>query len=380
MMAGRLIIRLVVSLPAASPVVQAAAAAECGTPAAIGDGWQMATQESAGFDPKRLCELQAKLAAMPQHNVHGVVVVRGGRLVFENYPTGPDQRWGRDLGPTEHGPEVRHDVRSVSKSVTSLLVGIALDRKLIASVDEPVLALFPEYADLRTPEKDRILVRHLLAMSSGIAWDESLPYSDPRNSEIQMIRSPDPNRFVLEQPIRSAPDKVWNYSGGSTQLLGAIVEKVSGQRLDAFAREVLFEPLGIADVEWVNMPSGGVAVASGLRLRPRDMAKIGQLLLSGGAWDGRRIVSAEWLREFGAATALLVLRLPVVERPLGDRRAGGRADGSQGIWRSTHLRHSLAGPRGGDDGWDCTRRPASTMRARSPTAFSTTLSCRRSRA
>ena len=197
-----------------------------------------------------MCRLQAILASTPQNNVHGVVVVRGGRLVFEDYRTGPDQRWGRDLGPTPHGPEIRHDVRSISKSVTSLLVGIALDRKLIASVDEPVLAFFPEHADLRTPEKERILVRHLLVMTSGIAWNESLPYSDPRNSEIQMIFTADPNRFVLVQPMPSAPGKVWNYSGGSAQLLGAIVEKVSGQRPRS-------SPAGRCSSPWASPMSSG---------------------------------------------------------------------------------------------------------------------------
>ena len=297
MMAGRPIIRIVVNLAAIWFIVQAAAAAECGTPAAIGDGWQVATQEFAGLDPGRLCELQVKLAATPEYNIHGVVVVRGGRLVFESYLTGPDQRWGRDLGSTPHGPDVKHDVRSVSKSVTSLLVGIALDRKLIASVDEPAFGYFPEHAALRSPEKDRILLRQLLAMSSGIAWDESRPYSDPKNSEIQMIRAPDPYRYVLEQPLASAPDKVWNYSGGSTQLLAGIVQKAAGVPFEDFAREALLEPLGITAFEWVRMPNGETAAASGLRLRPRDMAKLGQLMLDDGKWDGRQIVSAEWVRE-----------------------------------------------------------------------------------
>ena len=258
MMAGRPIIRIVVNLAAIWFIVQAAAAAECGTPAAIGDGWQVATQESAGLDPGRLCELQVKLAATPEDSIHGVVVVRGGRLVFESYLTGPDQRWGRDLGSTPHGPDVKHDVRSISKSVTSLLVGIALDRKLIASVDEPAFGYFPEHAALRSPEKDRILLRQLLAMSSGIAWDESRPYSDPKNSEIQMIRAPDPYRYVLEQPLASAPDKVWNYSGGSTQLLAGIVQK-------AAACHSRTSPVRYCSSRWASPPSNGSACPTARR-------------------------------------------------------------------------------------------------------------------
>ncbi|MGD9507279.1 MAG: serine hydrolase domain-containing protein [Geminicoccaceae bacterium] len=271
--------------------------AECGAPAGIGDGWRVAAQTAVRLDAQRLCALIDRLADPSQDNLHAVVVVRDGLLVFEVYRSGADQRWGHDLGIVAHGPEVRHDVRSVSKSVTSLLVGIALDRKLIGSVDDPALAYFPELANLRTPDKERILLRHLLAMSSGIAWDEERPYTDPKNSEIQMIRAPDPYRFVLEQPIATAPDKVWKYSGGSTQLLAGIVQRASGQRFADFAREALFEPLGITDYEWVAMPNGETAAASGLRLRPRDMAKIGQLMLNGGEWDGKRIVSAEWLQQ-----------------------------------------------------------------------------------
>jgi CubicO group peptidase (beta-lactamase class C family) len=246
---------------------------------------------------KGLCALAEHLDASPQDNVHGVVVVHDNRLVFEKYLAGSDQRWGQPLGNTEHGPDVLHDVRSVTKSVISLLVGIAIDRKLIAGVDQPVFTFFPEYEPVRSVEKDHILLRHLLAMSSGLAWDEKRPYSDSRNSETQMARAEDPYRFVLEQPISSRPDTVWNYSGGSTQLLARVVEKASGKPIEDFAREVLFEPLDITDVEWVRMPNGYMAAASGLRLRPRDMAKLGQLFLNGGEWNGRRIVSASWLQE-----------------------------------------------------------------------------------
>ena len=97
--------------------------------------------------------------------------------------------------------------------------------------------------------------------------------------------------------MASAPDKVWNYSGGSTQLLAGIVQKAAGVPFEDFAREALLEPLGITAFEWVRMPNGETAAASGLRLRPRDMAKLGQLMLDDGKWDGRQIVSAEWVRE-----------------------------------------------------------------------------------
>jgi CubicO group peptidase (beta-lactamase class C family) len=278
------------------PTAQAQTSASCGLPGTGSNDWQIETQTAALVDPKPLCALIDELTST-KANVHSVLVVRDGRLVFEHYRGGADQKWGMPLGQVAHGPDVKHDVRSISKSIVSVLVGIALDRKLITSIDEPVFDFFPEYASLRTAAKDRILIRHLLTMSSGIAWDEKRAYTDPQNSEIRMIYAPDPYRFVLEQPMAAQPGKLWNYSGGSTALLGAILQKVTGKPLADFARVSLFEPMSITDFEWVKMPNGEIAAASGLRLRSRDMAKVGQLLLSRGEWQGKRIVSAKWLEE-----------------------------------------------------------------------------------
>ena len=176
-------------------------------------------------------------------------------------------------------------------------MGIALDRKLIADLDSPVFAFFPEYAAARTQAKDRIRLRHLITMSSGIDWNENVPYSSTKNSEVLMNMMPQPYRYVLDQPLAADPGTGWNYSGGDVALLGAIIQKASGKTLEEFAREALFTPLGIADPEWSFMTNGDAAAASGLRLRSRDMAKLGQLVLADGMWEGKPVVPAEWLRE-----------------------------------------------------------------------------------
>ena len=269
----------------------------CGMPAALADGWEIAVEETASPNSGHLCALIDKFAKSNAPNVHAVVLVRNGLLVFEHYRMGADRKLGESLGEVEHGPDVRHDLRSISKSVVSLLVGIAVDQGLLRSVDQPAFAFFPEFASLRTPEKDRILVRHLLTMSSGIDWNEDLPFSEPENDERAMMFAPDSYRYVWEQPVATSPDKVWNYSGGSTTLLAGIVERVTGKALLEFAREALFKPLGITDVEWLSVSNGQPAAAAGLRLRARDLAKIGQLILDKGAWNGRPIVSAAWLAE-----------------------------------------------------------------------------------
>jgi len=273
---------------------------DCRPPAAMNDGWAVTTPADEGFDPATLCAVGQALDR-PEANAHAVLVVRHGRLVYERYFAGEDQRWGQPLGNIPHDAETKHDLRSITKSVTSLLVGIAVDYGWIKDIDAPVLSLLPQYADLRSPETDRITLRHLLTMSSGLAWSEDLPYSDPRNSERLMSDAPDPYRYVLEQPFATAPGERWTYSGGSTALLSAVLKQVSGRPLDVLAQEVLFAPLGISDVEWVRYPNGDPIAASGLRLRPRDIAKLGRLMLDHGAWQGRQIVSPGWIAQSTAS-------------------------------------------------------------------------------
>ena len=273
----------------------------CGSPATLDDGWATASPESVGLDGARLCGIAARLKEM-EADVHSVVIVRHGKLVFEQYFPGYDEPWGQDGGRHEFDATTKHDMRSASKSVVSLLVGIAIDRKLIAGADEPVVKFFPEYADVKSAGWDQITLRHLLTMSSGMQWDENRGWNDPKNDEPHLGNEADPIRYVLSKPVANPPDTLWVYNGGGTDLLGNILERVSGKPLEAFAREVLFQPLGITDVEWKNYPKNGkVAPAAGLRMRPRDAAKIGQLVLNRGAWNGKQIVSAGLDRAIGQA-------------------------------------------------------------------------------
>ena len=159
-----------------------------------------------------------------------------------------------------------------------------------------------KYADLRTPDKDRIRLRDLLTMTAGLHANEDVPWESRSNTERLMEESPDPYRTVLSAVVERPPGESWNYNGGCTMLLSAVLQKATGRSLPDFAREALFEPLGVKDFYWTSLKaSGELAGHAGLRLRPRDMAKIGQLLLNEGVWNGRRIVSKEWLDESGTA-------------------------------------------------------------------------------
>ncbi len=193
-------------------------------------------------------------------------------------------------------PDTLHDVRSVTKSVVSMLFGIAVGDGLIRSLDTPILEYFPEYQDLRTTDRMKITLRHLLTMSSGFRWDETtFPYTDPRNSEIAMDIAADPFRYVLSQEIVHAPGEDFLYSGGDVALIGEVIARTAGKSLDAYAEEKLFAPLGIT-FEWSK--NGDIPrAASGLRLTPNDMARLGQIMANGGVWKGRQIVPANWVAE-----------------------------------------------------------------------------------
>ncbi|HXP03104.1 MAG TPA: serine hydrolase [Stellaceae bacterium] len=267
----------------------------CDAPAKLNDEWSVSRPEEQGLDPTLICAIGSRLDAWNDANVHAVVVVRHGALVYERYFAGEDQLWGKPLGRVVYNADMLHDLRSVTKSVTSLVVGIALDRGWIKDLDAPVLSFFPEYADLRNPEKDRITLRHLLMMSTGFLWDENIPYTNPDNSEIRLYEAADPYRYVLERPVADPPGKIFNYVTGAPSVIGAVLHKATGKQIDQLEKEALFAPLGITDAAWIKFDNGDTMAGGGLRLRPRDLAKIGQLVLARGTWQGQQIVSAAWI-------------------------------------------------------------------------------------
>jgi CubicO group peptidase (beta-lactamase class C family) len=187
-----------------------------------------------------------------------------------------------------------HNIKSATKSVASLALGIAIDRGLIRSVDEPIFGFFPELSDLRSPEKERIRLVHALTMTMGLKWVEAIPSNEHDNDEVRMHTASDPCRYVLGLPATAPPGQDYFYNTGALTLVSAIIRKATGRTLDEFARETLFQPLGITSVEWVRV-KGDSDAGGGLRLRPRDMAKIGQLALAGGRWNDRQIVSKAWI-------------------------------------------------------------------------------------
>ena len=276
-----------------------------------------ASPESVGIDGASIAKLTDDIRAGKYSNIHSLLVLRSGKLVAEAYFQGEDERRGRPLGRVHFDADTLHDLRSVTKSVTSALFGVAMASGAIRDLDAPVLSYFPEYEDLRTPERLRIRLRDVLSMTSGLEWDESSrPYGDPLNSETATDAANDRYRFILSRPIVAAPGEKFRYSGGDTMLLAAVIERATKQRLGKYAEQVLFRPLGIERHEWIAYSDGTEIAASGLRLLPRDMAKFGLLYLQGGRWRGQQVVPETWVKASTSAQA------KVSDRPFGFQNYG----------------------------------------------------------
>lgn len=248
-------------------------------------------------------EFERRLALVSESErldgLHALLVSQHGKIVFEHYQPGEDEDRSRGrLGTVAFAPDVAHDLRSVSKSVVGLLYGVALADGKVPPPDAKLYAQFPEYADLvAEPGREKLTIEHVLSMTMGFGWDEfAVPYGRPGNAEYDMDAAPDRYRYILSRPIVAEPGTKWIYCGGATALLGHLISRGTGQSLLGYARLKLFEPMGFGPVGWASSTDGEPIAASGLRLLPRDMIKIGDLVLAGGAAQGRQLVPAEWVK------------------------------------------------------------------------------------
>ena len=282
-------------------------------PVEVGDGLSIASLTKVGIDSNRIIALTNKIMAGYYINIHSLLILRYNKLVYENYFHGSDAMivFGADdkefvragsSDPLSSPKDSLHDARSISKSVVSACIGIAIAQGKIKSVDESIWNYFPEYKNLDTGLKSTITIRNLLTMTSGLDLNEGVPYSDSANTERLTNRSADPIRFILSRRSVDSPGKSWNYSGGCTELLAAIIHRASGLEIDTFANEYLFKPLGIPKFNWMRLPStstrqGAPAAASGLRLTSRDLAKFGLLYLNKGKWKNNQLIAADWIEQ-----------------------------------------------------------------------------------
>lgn len=278
------IVALVLLLPGASATALQRAS---DVPPQLNDGLQTASPESVGLDGEKIEALLQSIRSGSHPNLRSVLVIKDGALVLEEYAGGSHS-------------QRKHDVASVTKSVTSILIGIAIDQGTIAGPDQPLAELLPDYADLihADPAKRDLKLWHILTMTSGFEWDEeSHPYGHAENDATRMQRETDPVRFVLERPIVHEPGSHFQYAGANSMLLSAILKRQTGTQAHAYAKEHLFKPLGIAGARWGLYANALTDTDGGLSLRSRDMAKIGLLYLSSGRWSGEQVVSERWVEE-----------------------------------------------------------------------------------
>ncbi len=267
-------------------------------PERLNDGLRTGTLKDSDLDEAKIVAGTNEILKGTYPNIHSLLIIRNGRLVFEKYFTGEDFHRGKGrLGVVEHSRDTLHDLRSVTKSILGLAVIHAVAKGKIKSLDQPVFDFFPEHLKYAEGEKKGITVKHLLTMSPGLVWDEDLPYTNPANSETAMDRSADPSEFVLSQKIVAKPGSTFNYNGGATHLLAEIIRKATGLPVDEYVSRNLFAPLGIEKFEWVKGRNGYLIAASGLRLRSRDLAKISLLVMNDGKSNGKQIVPANLIKE-----------------------------------------------------------------------------------
>ncbi len=264
----------------------------------IEEGISIASIADASIDSTIVNRVDTAITNGTFPNIHSLLIARNSKLVYERYWNGKDQSWGVELGIRQHSKDSLHDIRSISKSFVSACIGIAIEQGKIRNVEQRVFDFFPEFSKHDTGLISSLTIKHLLTMSSGLKWNEEVPYDNPENSEIKMINSPNPVEYVLSQPMDFPPGKVWKYNGGTTQLLAAIIEKTTGKKIDQFAKEYLFQPLGIEKFEWIKYPGTDLpAAASALRLTSRDLLKFGLLYNNGGKWMDKNILPAKWIEE-----------------------------------------------------------------------------------
>ena len=270
------------------------------SPPQLADGWTTDSAQNVGLDQVKITALANALQNNEYVNIHALLIERNGKLVYEQYLSGFDQSWGYPLGVVDYDGSQQHDLRSISKSVTALLLGIAIGTNFKIALDRPVLDFIPDYKNKATNGIDQVTLRQVLTMSAGFDWNEmTVPYSNSKNDEIQLYRTQSPIAYILNKPLRERPDERWYYNGGMTMLAATAVEEISGKPLLEFAEKKLFSPLGITEYTWHrssawpkdHMP----AVASGLRLLPRDLAKIGSLMINKGKWQDKQIVPEKWV-------------------------------------------------------------------------------------
>ena len=269
---------------------------EYAPPIVTDDGLSCSSLVRAGIDTALINTAMKRIGKGDFGDLHSLLIVFRDSLVLEEYFGAK----GRMKGPYVRNifRDRIHALASCTKSVNSLLFGIARDQGWSDSLATPVATYFPEFAREFDEKKKLIEMKHLLMMSAGLEWNElSIRYETPDNDVNRMWTSSVPLTYLFQKPVVAKAGEEFNYNSGASDALGEILRRVTKLPADRFAEQHLFEPLGISAFSWTTHRSGMVATSGGLSLRARDLAKLGLLMLHKGEWNGRRVVSTDWIKE-----------------------------------------------------------------------------------
>lgn len=250
-------------------------------PVLLDEPLELGSADSVGVDLQLLNRISERLAEEKDHKVHSMLVARNGVLVFEEYFNG-------------HSRDNPHDLRSATKSITSLLAGIAIDQGILGSVEDPMMD-YLKYSYPEVTDKGSIKLHHLLTMQSGLDCHDS--DRKTKGQEDRMYKSRDWVDYFLSLSTTHQPGDSTRYCTGGVVALGEVIAQAAEKDFAAFADEMLFAPLGIRNYRWSRF-DGGKKVDSGghLYLTPQGMVKIGMLVSQNGAWEGTQLVSSSWLK------------------------------------------------------------------------------------
>ena len=243
-------------------------------PEQIQDGLNTESVDSYITDSSSISNLIKDIIDQKYGSIKSLLILKDNKLLVEEY----------FYGYSRNEPQ---QIRSCTKSVTSIMLGIALDHHEEVHTGESIFTFFPDYDSLKTDGRERITMEHVLTMMSGYQWDD-IPG--------EMFSADDCFQYILSRPLETEPGEKFNYNSGCSILLGGVISYLENIDTRVFAEESLFTPLGITDYIWETHKDGTLQCGSGLSLRPRDMAKIGLLVLNDGAWENKQLVSKEWIR------------------------------------------------------------------------------------
>jgi CubicO group peptidase (beta-lactamase class C family) len=262
-------------------------------PAKLNDGLPVAEPSCVGISLEKLQELDNAITKNEFEKITSVLIARNGKLVFEKYYNGFTEK-------------SLHDTRSATKSITGILIGLAIDHKFIPSEKTTILRYFADKKPFQNPDprKEKITIEDLLTMSSLLECDDFNQFS--RGNEERMYLIEDYFKFALDLPVKGFPawatkpedapyGRSFSYCTAGTVLLGGVLEKSTKMKIDRFAEKYLFSPLGISEIKWQITPMGMPMTGGGLQLKSRDFVKLGLLYENGGMWNGKQLVSKEWI-------------------------------------------------------------------------------------